>query len=45
MSTWINGALTSSMHLQRFKLQLSLNYVVIPENVVSERVVIAHKAV
>ncbi len=31
--------ITSSMQQQRFKQQTSLNYAIIPENVVSERVV------
>ncbi len=33
-----------SKHQQKFKLQISLNYAIIPENVISERVV-ALKAV
>ncbi len=37
--------LTYSMQQQMFNLQKSFNYVVIPENMVYERVVIALKAV
>ncbi len=37
--------LTSSMPQQTFKIQIVLNYAVIPENVISERLVVALKAV
>ncbi len=37
ISMWMNVDLTSSMPQQRFKLQISLNYAVIPDNVVSKK--------